>query len=151
MARVVQKLADGRHFTFIWKLIRTLRIEADDDEYVGAAEKIAVDKRCLARGGTALDTANGISRADPHILAEQGIVRQKYIVEKPGYTLIEVSTVRQVFILRPLQPAQLEQRAEPVVQVAERSALLVRPAPGEVHQDVWTNHQVSLSCVVSRR
>jgi hypothetical protein len=31
-------------FTFTGTLIRAVRIEADDDEYVGAVEKIAVEK-----------------------------------------------------------------------------------------------------------
>jgi hypothetical protein len=44
------------------------------DKYVDAVEKIAVEKCYLARGGTALNNAFDIARADPHILAKKGIV-----------------------------------------------------------------------------
>jgi hypothetical protein len=46
-----------------------------------------------------------------------------------------------VFVFRPMQLAQFKQRAEPIVQVAKRSALLIRAAPWEVHQDFLTNHR----------
>src|ERR1700723_3601041 len=74
MARIVQPLANRRQFTLTGMLLRALGIEADDDQYVDAIEKIAVEKHYLAVRGTALDDAYGIARADPHVLPEQRVI-----------------------------------------------------------------------------
>src|ERR1700722_14668883 len=67
MAWVVQKFTNRRQLTFIGMLTRTLRIEADDDEYVDVVEKIPVEKRRFALGGAAFNNAYDIAQADPHI------------------------------------------------------------------------------------
>ena len=74
MTRIIQKVANPRQLAFAGMLTRALRIEADDDKYVDATEKIAVEKRYFALRSTALNEAYVIARADPRVLAKQGIV-----------------------------------------------------------------------------
>src|ERR1700722_4806533 len=61
MARIVEKPTNRRQFTLAGMLAGALRIEADDDEHVDAIEKIAVQKRWPAIGGTALNNAHDIA------------------------------------------------------------------------------------------
>ena len=64
MAWIVKEFANFRQLAFIGMLTRTLRIEADDNEYVDAVENFAVEKRYFAVGRTALDNSYDVARAD---------------------------------------------------------------------------------------
>src|ERR1700683_2425512 len=67
MAWIVKEFANFRQLAFIGMLTRTLKIEANNNEYVDAVENFAVEKRYFAVGRTALDNSYDVARADPHI------------------------------------------------------------------------------------